>query len=62
MAWKSIQIICRECKGTGKISYPAANQPDDTCVTCGGTGYVNWGRVNTVNMAAVVEAEPVVEE
>ena len=43
MAWKRIEIICKDCKGEGILHFP--DNPDQECADCGGKGYKEWGRM-----------------
>jgi len=47
LEYQRIQIICRECRGTGKKIYNTENPAEEICTSCSGTGYAEWGRLIT---------------
>uniref|UniRef100_A0A6M3LJ23 Uncharacterized protein n=1 Tax=viral metagenome TaxID=1070528 RepID=A0A6M3LJ23_9ZZZZ len=42
--YREIQIICKECKGTG-IKRTGEPEVQGKCLDCNETGYIAWGRI-----------------
>lgn len=43
--YQRIEVVCRECFGTGKKVYNTENPQEEICTNCEGTGYALWGRL-----------------
>lgn len=42
--YREIQIICKECKGTG-IKTQGTPLTEEPCMDCNQEGYIVWGRI-----------------
>ena len=47
--YRDLEIVCKDCNGTGTKSVGMPPAPGDQCLDCAGTGYKIWGRIKFKN-------------